>query len=143
MPTFGDYLRTWREDRGFKKAELARLIGISATYLGNLEQNRSNHSTKPPQISRDLCSSLARVLQVPLATVLMAAFVPELMNHGGVDAQTRRLLACFEELPSEAQQNFVIMIEALWRHYAAVPPSEPHSGQKLEVVRKPTRKITL
>ena len=128
MPkTFGGHLKVWRERAGLNHTQLADQVGISANHIINLEKDVSPSSTKraAPLVKRDLCNRIARALKVPRVTVYMAAYIPELLDRDFGPANTRRLVACFEELPAERQEDVIDLTETFWRKYAAKPPSEP------------------
>lgn len=127
MPSFSEYLRSWREQRGLTKSELARLLAVSPTHVGNLEKDLSPSSKTgaAPQISRDMCDQIARVLQRPRHEVYLAAYAPELLDEHAHDVRTRRLLAIFEELGEDRQDEVIAYLEMLWRRDVAQPPTEP------------------
>jgi len=56
--TFGDYIRSQRLNDGFGQRELARLLGISASYLNDLEQS------KRPAPSEEILMLLKNALSV-------------------------------------------------------------------------------
>jgi transcriptional regulator with XRE-family HTH domain len=127
MPSFGKYVKLWREKAGLRKIELARHLGVSATHIGNLERDLSPSSKngRPPLVSREMCDQLARVLQVPRHVVYLAAYVPELLELEKYDLRTKRMVAIFEELPEPRQDEVLAYLEMIWRLAVATPPSEP------------------
>jgi transcriptional regulator with XRE-family HTH domain len=133
MPTFGEYVKSWREKQGLTRSELARLLGVSVTHVSNVERDLSpsSKSGSPPQISREMCDQISRVLQVPRHIVYMAAYVPELLDDTRDDPRTRRLLAVFEDLNPERQDEVVAYVEMLWR-MDVKPPTDPKPGRKPE-----------
>lgn len=46
MVTIGDNIRTYRKKKQFTQKELGELIGISNTYLSDMEIGRTNPSIK-------------------------------------------------------------------------------------------------
>jgi transcriptional regulator with XRE-family HTH domain len=131
MPTFGEYVTSWREKQGLTRSELARLLGVSPTHIGNLERDLSpsSKSGRAPQISREMCDQLSRVLQVPKHIVYLAAYVPELLDEHSHDVRTRRMLAIFEELAAGRQDEVLAYLEMLWKLDVAQPPTEPKSDK--------------
>jgi transcriptional regulator with XRE-family HTH domain len=68
MPTFGEYVTSWREKRGFTRSELARLLGVSPTHIGNLERDLSPAPTPSlnpvlyhPQLEADYLNMINEV----------------------------------------------------------------------------------
>jgi transcriptional regulator with XRE-family HTH domain len=127
MPTFGKYVKDWREKAGLRRSELARYLGVSATHIGNLERDLSpsSKSGQPPLVPRAMCDQIARVLQVPRYLVYLAAYVPELLEKEFHDVRTKRLVAIFEDLPEPRQDEIIAYLEMIWRRDVAQPPSEP------------------
>jgi len=127
MPSFGKYVKAWREKAGLKRSELARYLGVSATHIGNLERDLSpsSKSGRPPLVPREMCDQIARVLQVPRHTVYLAAYVPELVEKELYDLRTKRMVAIFEELPEARQDEALAYLEMIWKLAVARPPSEP------------------
>jgi len=127
MPnTFGGHLKVWRERAGLNHTQLADQVGVSTTHIINIEKDVSRSSTNAaPLLKRAFCNRVARALKVPRVTVYMAAYIPELLDRDFGPANTRRLVACFEELPTERQEDVIDLTETFWRKYAAKPPSEP------------------
>lgn len=118
MPkTFGEQLAGWREERGLNKAELARLVGISATHLGTIEKDisPSARDNKPPLLPRDLCDAFARALQLPRVTVYLAAYVPEMLDKEPDDVLARRILATIQGLPVNRQRDVLAIADMFWR----------------------------
>lgn len=127
MPTFGAYLKEWRERAGLNRSELAKYLGVSSTHVGNLERNLSpsSKSGQPPLVPREMCDQLARVLQVPRYLVYLAAYVPELLDNEISGLRTRRMVAIFEELPEPRQDEVLAYLEMVWKLDVARPPLEP------------------
>lgn len=127
MPTFGEYLKKWRGQAGMTRSELARHLRVSPTHIGNLERDLSpsSKSGQPPLVPREICDQLSRVLQVPWHLVYLAAYVPELIDKEFHDIRTKRMIAIFEDLPPERQDEVLAYLELLWRMLVARPPSEP------------------
>lgn len=124
MISFGHELNGWRTRSGISRRELAKLVGVSATHIGNLERDLSPSSTtsSAPLVSREMCDQLSRVLQVPRHLVYLAAYVPELDEY---DMRTKRLVAIFEELPPNRQDEVLAYLELIWKLVVAQPPVEP------------------
>lgn len=127
MPTFGEYLKLWRGKAGMSRSELARHLRVSPTHVGNLERDLSpsSKSGQPPLVPREICDQLSRVLQVPRHLVYLAAYVPELIDKDFLDMRTKRMIAIFEELPKDRQDEVLAYLELLWKMVVARPPSEP------------------
>ena len=127
MPSFGKYVKVWRESAGLKRSELARYLGVSATHIGNLERDLSPSSKtgRPPLVSREMCDQIARVLQVPRYLVYLAAYVPELLEKEFHDVRTKQMVAIFEELPVDRQDEVLAYLKMIWKLAVAQPPSEP------------------
>jgi transcriptional regulator with XRE-family HTH domain len=124
--SFGQRLQEWRRKEGVKPAELARLIQVTPQYVSKLENDRTSPTTgKVTHVGAEILDRIARVLRVPRLTVHMAAYIPELLERDFVTANTRRLVACFEELPAERQEDVIDFTETFWRKYGAKPPTEP------------------
>ena len=61
--TFGDYIKAVRTDKGIGQRELARMIGVSAPYLNDIEKG------KRPAPRDELVASLGRALDADLDTL--------------------------------------------------------------------------
>ena len=127
MPTFGAYMKLWREKAGLNRSDLAKYLGVSAQHVGNLEKDLSpsSKSGRPPLVPREMCDQLSRVLQVPRHLVYLAAYIPELLEKEFFDMRTKRMVAIFEELPEEKQDEVLALLETIWKIAVARPPSEP------------------
>jgi transcriptional regulator with XRE-family HTH domain len=127
MPSFGACVKLWREKAGLSRSELARLTGVSATHMGNVERDLSpsSKSGRTPLPSREMCDQLSRVLGVPRYLVYLAAYVPELLESEFRDLKTRRMVAIFEDLPEIRKDEALQYLEMIWKIASAQPPSEP------------------
>lgn len=63
----GATIKVIREAYGLKVGQLARAIGISHSYLSNVEAGRKH-------APRALCAQIARVLDIPLAAIVSATY---------------------------------------------------------------------
>jgi transcriptional regulator with XRE-family HTH domain len=74
--TLAGILRRRRQQLGLSMREAARRIGISPSYLAALEQGRNPSTGRAPVPSPPILTTIARVLDIELATLLHASGVP-------------------------------------------------------------------
>jgi len=69
--TFGELIRTKREQRKLSVREAAEAVGTNPSYLYELEQGKTVNIRLP------LAAKLSQVLKVPLGTLATAALAEE------------------------------------------------------------------
>jgi transcriptional regulator with XRE-family HTH domain len=97
--SLGAVVRSYRKARGLKQQTLADRIGTQPSYISELEHD------KRPNITIEVLEKLAGALNVPLATLVQAAWgdsVPPVENAGldGLpDQEFERLAALWPDIP--------------------------------------------
>lgn len=77
---FSDWLRIQLQDKGWTNAELARRVGVSQTYIGNLVRGYSpNTKSGKARPSVAVVDRMAKALNIPLDEArLVAGYAPQL-----------------------------------------------------------------
>jgi len=113
----GTRVRNRRLDRGMRQAELARLLGISGSYLNLIEHNRR-------RIGAKMLSDLARILEIDEALLedetsasIMTTLSEAAAMFPAADAETARAAEWVARVPGWAtlvgtQQNRIAQLEA-------------------------------
>ena len=107
---FGDRVRTARKNEGLKQAELADKVGISRTYLSQIEQGRARN------LSLRLAQKLSEKLGIELPqsaqeqnseAVDIPPSLAEFAKEEGIPEEDQRMLARIQyrgKKPQDAQQ---------------------------------------
>ena len=109
---FGGNLSLLRKQKGFTKAELGKLLGVSATSIGYWEKGK----TKP---KLDMLNKLADILEVPVTSLMN--WDEEFNPNGKLSEEVKSLEDILEQYGKEAVQmlelfsqlNAVGMVKAL------------------------------
>jgi transcriptional regulator with XRE-family HTH domain len=113
------------------KSELARRVGVSPTYIGNLIRGVSPSAkggVGRPKVT--VVDRLARQLSIPISRMRLAAgYAPEEMPDID-DEEAQRLVHYFSELPRECQLDVLALTEALWRRRAQ--QQRPRKGDTIK-----------
>ena len=107
--SFGEWLREQRHKNNITMAGLAARVGVSAAYIGQLE----NGIQRAP--SRPVVESIGRALGVPLGVAYLAAgYAPPRQDEHSELAI--KLLHLFEELPEDLQLVLIDIVESLYQN---------------------------
>lgn len=137
--SFGKRLQTWLDESNVKnQAELARLVGVSPTYISNLLRDFSPSRTGKPQPSREIVDRLARVLSVPLAEAREAAGYNLPRKDESGDDRRNELLYIYDEL-NESRKQDILLIARLFLNTEI--PEDP--VEKIEKLRSAGNDATL
>jgi transcriptional regulator with XRE-family HTH domain len=116
---FGTFIRTLRERRGFKQAELAELSGVSTPYISQVELGKRIPTIK-------VCLQLAEALNYDPRDLLLQAMalktpaIAEVIYRGDTDSKGAHRLLAEEQL-----QNIRASVASL----DSAPPREPSQGK--------------
>lgn len=97
----GDYVRELRESKNLSQRDLARLSGVSNTYIANLETGINPSTGKPFSPSVSTLEKLAKGLRVPVETLISLARGEQLTLDP--EARKRELYARIRELQAQAK----------------------------------------
>lgn len=155
--TFGELMREHLKDSGWTQAELARRVGFSKTYIGNLLQDRapSTKSGRPKRLPAETVDKIARALKIPLNAARQAAGLApaveapsppasQLITASGFSVEDL-LLHYFRMLPPDVQSSVIAYVGSVYLKHqtpeAAKALEEKMSkqlglrpGEKLEVL---------
>ncbi|MCB0556900.1 MAG: helix-turn-helix transcriptional regulator [Phaeodactylibacter sp.] len=87
----GNTLKSLRKEKGFKQAELAKLSGISQSYLSEIENNK-----KLPDI--EMLETIGNTLGLPVVAIFLRAFNKEDMPSEGKEHIINNIKQSIERL---------------------------------------------
>lgn len=137
--TFGQRLARWREAAGLNQEELARRVGVTATYIGYLEREvdpTGIGERMRPMIA--VVDAIAEALGVPLAEVRCAAgYKPprdspvscEVVTNTFGEADFATLQHLYEQLTSEQRRSFQPILEMVRRELELMSKKRESNGE--------------
>jgi transcriptional regulator with XRE-family HTH domain len=115
--SFGAKLTRWREAKNLNKGELARLLKLSPTYVGNLEKDTYPSSKDGKgRPSESVVAKISKVLNVPLDEVRLAAgYAPKNQEPDRDFLKSRLGIASLriQSLGKKSQEKAEVLIESL------------------------------
>lgn len=144
--TIGQLIREGLAATGLNNSELARLVDVSPTYIGNLMRDISPSAKSGiPRPKPDIVDKIAYHLGIPTDRMRLAAgYAPEGTESTVRDIELERLAHYFRELPRECQLDVLALTEALWRRRRAESRleglKEGKGGKHTVKVERPGRK---
>jgi transcriptional regulator with XRE-family HTH domain len=115
--SFGEKLLQWREAKGIKQSEFARLLKLSPTYISNLERNNyPNSKDGKGKPSEKVVGKIAKVLSLPLDVVRLAAGYAPTKEEPDQDFLKSRLGIAslrIQSLGKKSQEKAEVLVESL------------------------------
>lgn len=117
--TLGDIIRDRLNHHGLSQTELARRVGVSTTYIGNLMRDISPSSKSGkarPKI--EVVDRIATQLQVSITEARLAAgYAPPQAeaSHSPLSFEIEKLSLYYRDIPRECQLDVLALTEALWK----------------------------
>lgn len=137
--TFGERLARWREAAGLNQEELARRVGVTATYIGYLEREvdpTGIGERMRPMI--EVVDAIAEALGVPLAEVRCAAgYEPprdspvscEVVTNTFGEGDFATLQHLYEQLTPEQRRSFQPILEMVRRELELMSKKRESNGE--------------
>lgn len=134
---FGSLLRQWRKARGLTQAELGEAVNRTPQAVSIWEGGYSDKKDEPPIPSVDIIDALARVLNVPIDEIRLAAGYapkhssPSLLEKAG---------PYWDALPIDAQEDLLAQIRAVYERRRAIIADGDNSGDVVLLPEESTQR---